>query len=93
MLGVGPTPQERGEVPGPAEGPRPQPTPAGRPKAQLWVGGAAPASDAGGAGNGPGGRPRRGPAPPGCRESSRPATGGVGDGRPGLGSVSGGGRG
>lgn len=89
MLGVGPTPQERGEVPGPAEGPRPQPTPAGRPEAQLLGGGAAPASDAGGAGNGPGGRPRRGPAPPRCREGSRPAAGGVGDGRPGLRPVGG----
>lgn len=39
VLGVGPTPQEHGEKLGPAKGPQPQPTPAGRPEAQLRGGG------------------------------------------------------
>lgn len=86
VLGAGPTPQERAKVLGPAKGPRPQPTPAGWPEKQLPGRCAAPGL---GAGNGPGGRPRRGPAPPRCREGSRPAAGGVGEGRPGLRPVGG----
>lgn len=68
----------------PAKGPRPRPPPAARLEEQPPAGCAAP-----GAGNGPGGRPRRGPAPPRCREGSRPAAGGVGEGRPGLRPVGG----
>lgn len=58
VLGVGPTPQEHGEKLGPAKGPQPQPTPAGRPEAQLRGGGAAPDS-----GDGRGERPGRAAAP------------------------------
>ncbi|XP_045852924.1 translation initiation factor IF-2-like, partial [Meles meles] len=82
ILGAGPIPQECAKVLGPAKGPWPQPTPAGWPEEQLPGGCAAP-------GSGAGGRPRRGPEPPRCREGSRPAAGGVGEGRPGLRPVGG----
>lgn len=55
------------------------------------MGGGASPNRAPGAGNGPGGRQCqcRGPAQPRCREGSRPAAGGVGEGRPGLRPVGG----
>lgn len=67
---------------------RSPPTPAQRLEARLRAG-ARRRARAPGAGTGPGGRPRRGPAPPRCREGSRPAAGGVGEGRAGLRPVGG----